>query len=145
MSTKMFVNLPVKDLKRSIEFFTSLGNSFDPRFSNDKGTCMIIGPDSFVMLLVEDFFKTFTPKEITDTRSSTECIICLSADNRGAVDDLINKAVRAGGKTYREKEDHGFMYSHAYSDLDGHLWEVMYMDVDAFMKVQMQGAVNVGP
>lgn len=145
MSTQIFVNLPVKDLNRSVEFFTKLGYTFDARFTNEKATCMIIGEHNYVMLLVEDFFQTFTPKAIADATKTTESIICLSAENREAVDSMIDKAVQAGGKTYRDKEDHGFMYSHAYSDLDGHLWEIMYMDVDAFVQIQNGNAVNVGP
>lgn len=144
MSTKIFVNLPVKDLDRSVEFFTKLGYTFDPRFTNESATCMIIGESNFIMLLVEKFFQTFTPKEIADANKTTESIICLSAESREDVDSLITKAVAAGGKTYRDKEDHGFMYSNAYSDLDGHLWEIMYMDVDAFMDAQSRGADGVG-
>ena len=138
MSTKIFVNLPVNDLNKSVEFFSKLGYTFDSRFASENGTCMIIGENIFVMLLVEKFFKTFTKNEIADTSKTTESIICLSADNREAVDELVNNAVAAGGKIYRDKEDHGFMYSQAYSDLDGHLWEIMYIDVDAFMEMQSQ-------
>ena len=135
MATKIFVNLPVRDLDQSKEFFTSLGYTFNPQFTNDKGACMIISDDIFAMLLKEDFFKTFTPNEIADARKTTECIICLSADSREAVDEMINKAMAAGGTTYNEPQDHGFMYGHSFQDLDGHIWEVMWMD---------PGAVNQG-
>ena len=128
MATKIFVNLPVKDLNKSVDFFTKLGYSFNPQFTNEKATCMIISEDIYVMLLVEKFFKTFTKKEITDASKSTEAIICLSADSKDAVDEMIRKAVSAGAKTPGDKQDNGFMYGHGYEDLDGHLWEIMWMD-----------------
>lgn len=128
MATKIFVNLPVKDLTRSVEFFTKLGYKFNPQFTDEKATCMIVGEDIFVMLLVEEFFKTFIKKEIADTAKTAESIICLSADSREKVDEMVNKAVAAGGTIYKEPQDHGFMYGHAYQDLDGHLWEIMWMD-----------------
>ncbi|HEX8314348.1 MAG TPA: VOC family protein [Flavisolibacter sp.] len=128
MATKIFVNLPVKDLDKSIEFFTKLGYSFNPQFTNEKATCMIISDDIFVMLLSEPFFKTFVPNEIADATKSTESIICLSSESREQVDDLVKKAIEAGGKIYKDPQDHGFMYGHGYQDLDGHLWEIMWMD-----------------
>ena len=131
MATKIFVNLPVKDLNRSVEFFTRLGYKFNPQFTDEKATCMIIGEDIFVMLLVEEFFKSFIKKEIADTTKSTESIICLSADSREKVDEMVKKAVDAGGTIFKEPQDHGFMYGHAYQDLDGHLWEIMWMDPSA--------------
>ena len=135
MATKIFVNLPVKDLTRSVEFFTRLGYKFNPQFTDEKATCMIIAEDIFVMLLIEEFFKSFIKKEIADTTKSTECIICLSADSRENVDEMVNKAVAAGGTIYKEPQDHGFMYGHAYQDLDGHLWEIMWMDPSAINKI----------
>lgn len=134
MGTKIFVNLPVKDLTRSVEFFTRLGYKFNPQFTDEKATCMIIAEDIFVMLLLEEFFKSFIKKEIADTTKSTESIICLSADSREKVDEMVNKAVGAGGTIYKEPQDHGFMYGHAYQDLDGHLWEIMWMDPSAINK-----------
>jgi predicted lactoylglutathione lyase len=131
MKTSIFINLPVKDLNRSVSFFTQLGYSFDPRFTDEKGACMIISDTIFVMLLVETFFKTFTKKEICDAHKNTEAIICLSADSREKVDELVSKAVKAGGTTPSGKQDQGFMYGHGFQDMDGHLWEVMYMDVSA--------------
>jgi predicted lactoylglutathione lyase len=128
MATKIFVNLPVKDLDKSIEFFTKLGYTFNPQFTNEKATCMIISDDIFVMLLCEPFFKTFVPNEIADATKSTESIICLSSESREQVDEMVRKALEAGGQTYKEPQDHGFMYGHGYQDLDGHLWEVMWMD-----------------
>ncbi len=129
MATKIFVNLPVKDLNKSIEFFTQLGFSFNPQFTDEKATCMIIGGDIFVMLLVEDFFKTFTKKELADASKTTESIICLSAESKEKVDEMVSKAIAAGATTPNAKQDQGFMYGHGFQDLDGHLWEVMWMDM----------------
>ncbi|MFC5407824.1 VOC family protein [Larkinella bovis] len=131
MATKIFVNLPVKDLNKSVDFFTKLGYTFNPQFTDEKATCMIISEDIYVMLLVEPFFKSFTKKEVADASKVTESIICLSADSREAVDDVVSKAVAAGGTTPNEKQDQGFMYGHGFEDLDGHLWEVMWMDPSA--------------
>lgn len=128
MATSIFVNLPVKDLNKSIEFFTNLGYSFNPQFTNENATCMIISETIYVMLLVEPFFQSFIKKSICDAKKSTEVLICLSAESREAVDGLVNKAIAAGGTAPHEKQDQGFMYSHAFEDLDGHIWEVMYMD-----------------
>jgi predicted lactoylglutathione lyase len=126
------VNLPVKDLNRSIEFFTKLGYTFNPQFTNENATCMIIAEDISVMLLVETFFKTFTKKEIADATKTTEVLITLSAESKEAVDELVAKAVAAGGTTPNPKQEQDFMYGHGFQDLDGHLWEVMWMDMSAF-------------
>lgn len=134
MATQIYVNLPVKDLGKSIEFFTKLGFSFNQQFTDENATCMIIGEDIFVMLLVEKFFKTFTKKEICDSSKSTEVILCLSAENREKVDEMVKKAVEAGGSAPQLLQDHGWMYGHGFQDIDGHLWEVMYMDVSAMPK-----------
>lgn len=131
MATKIFVNLPVKDLNRSVAFFTKLGYKFNPQFTDENATCMIVSEDIFIMLLVEKFFKTFTKKEITDATKSTEAIIALSTDSKEKVDEMVRKAVEAGGTTPNEKQDQGFMYVHGYQDLDGHLWEIMWMDPSA--------------
>ncbi len=128
MATKIFVNLPVKNLNRSVEFFTQLGFTFNPQFTDENATCMIVGEDSFVMLLVEKFFKTFTNKEIADASRSTEVIIALSSDSREKVDQMANQAIKAGATTTSEPKDQGFMYQRNFQDLDGHLWEVVYMD-----------------
>jgi uncharacterized protein len=132
MSTKIFVNLPVKDLDRTVAFFTALGFRFNPQFTNEKATCMIISEEAFVMLLVEPFFKGFTPRPIADATKTTEVLLCLSADSRDEVDQMVAKALAAGGKTPNPPQDHGFMYQHGFEDLDGHLWEVAYMDMTAF-------------
>ena len=131
MTTQMFLNLPVKNLNRSVEFFTQLGYTFNPNFTNENATCMIINNDIFVLLLVEKFFQTFTEKQICDTTKNTEAIIALSCASRAEVDVMVRKAVAAGGTTPRKPVDHGFMYSHGYDDLDGHIWEVFYMEPGA--------------
>jgi predicted lactoylglutathione lyase len=128
MATKIFVNLPVKDLNRSIAFFTKLKYTFNPQFTDENATCMIIGEDIYAMLLVEKFFKTFTPKTIPDAGKSTEVILALSADSRQEVDEMIARVLGAGGKESREIQDLGFMYSRGFEDPDGHLWEIFYMD-----------------
>lgn len=128
MTTKIFVNLPVKDLNRAIEFFTKLGFKFNPQFTDKNATCMIISEDIFVMLLVEEFFKTFTKKEICNTSKNIEAIIALSAESRENVDEMINKAIEAGGIEPRKPQDHGWMYDRAFEDIDGHLWEIIYMN-----------------
>jgi uncharacterized protein len=134
MTTKIFVNLPVKDLNKTIEFFTNLGFRFNPQFTDENATCMIVGEDIFVMLLVEKFFKTFTKREICDTSKNTEVIVALSSESREKVDQMINKAIEAGGIEYREPQDHGWMYGRSFEDIDGHLWEIIYMDESALKK-----------
>ena len=131
MPTKIFVNLPVKNLDKSIEFFTRLGFSFNQQFTDDTATCMIVTDDIFVMLLTEEKFKTFTPKDICDANKCTEVLVCLSLESRANVDDRVRKAVVAGGTTYNKPQDHGFMYGHGFQDLDGHIWEVIYMEPGA--------------
>ena len=128
MASQMFVNLPVKDLKRSVDFFTALGFSFNPQFTDDNATCMIVSDHNFVMLLVESFFQSFTPKPISDARRQTEVLVAISCDSRGAVDEIIAKAVAAGATMPKPPQDLGFMYQHGFEDLDGHQWEFFYMD-----------------
>ncbi|MDD5268975.1 MAG: VOC family protein [Methylococcales bacterium] len=131
MATKIFVNLPVKNLNKSIEFFTQLGYTFNPQFTDETATCMIVSEDIFVMLLTEAKFKTFTPKAICDATKYTEVLVCLSSGSRKEVDEMVCKAVAAGGATYNEPQDHGFMYGHGFQDLDGHIWELIYMEPNA--------------
>ncbi len=131
MATKIFVNLPVKDLNASIAFFTRLGYSFNQQFTDETATCMVISEDIYAMLLTHEKFKMFTPKEICDATKSSEVLIALSCESREQVDELVAKAVAAGGSTYSKPQDHGFMYAHGYQDLDGHIWEVMWMDPSA--------------
>jgi len=127
MAQQIFVNLPVKDLKRSVSFFTSLGYAFNPQFTDENATCMIVGENLFVMLLVEKFFGSFTSKAIVDTSKATEVLTCVSCSSKAQVDELVSKARAAGGKVPRQPQDHGFMYGHGYEDLDGHTWELVYM------------------
>jgi len=129
MSTQIFVNLPVKDLSKSIAFFTKLGFSFNAQFTNDDATSMIVADNIFVMLLVEPFFKKFTQKEIADSKKTTEVILCLSAESREKVDEMVKLAIEAGGSAPTERQDHGWMYQHGFEDIDGHLWEIAYMDM----------------
>ncbi|GAA0688684.1 VOC family protein [Kitasatospora atroaurantiaca] len=128
MATKIFVNLPVKDLARSIEFFTKLGFTFNQQFTDENAGCLVIGDDIFAMLLVEPFFKNFTKKEIADATTSTEAIVALGVESRQRVDELVDKAFAAGARPSNETSDQGFMYGRSFQDLDGHLWEVLYMD-----------------
>lgn len=131
MATQIFVNLPVKDLKRSVDFFTKLGYTFNPQFTDENATCMIIGENIYAMLLVEPYFKSFIKKDVCDAGKYAEAIIALSTENREQVDEMVRKAVAAGATTPSEAKDYGFMYQHGYQDLDGHLWEVFYMDANA--------------
>ena len=128
---QIYVNLPVKDLPASRRFFDALGYSFNPAFSNDKGACMVVSEHIYVMLLTEQFFATFTKKPVADAKKSTEVLICLSRDSREAVDEMVRKAVAAGGSTYNDPQDYGFMYSHGFQDPDGHIWELTHMDPSA--------------
>ena len=128
MATKIFVNLPVKDLPKSKEFFGKLGFSFNPQLTDDKAACLVIGDNIFAMLLTEPFFKTFTKKDIADASTSTEAIIALDAQSKQQVDEMVKKAIDAGGSIYRDAEDHGWMYGKSFADLDGHQWEILYMD-----------------
>jgi predicted lactoylglutathione lyase len=128
MHKQIFVNLPVKNLARSRTFFSSLGFEFNPQFSNDDGACMVIGENIFAMLLTEPFFRGFTTKPIADAREATEVLTCLSCESRDEVDALVAKAIAAGGRAPNPKQDHGFMYGHGFEDLDGHLWELAWMD-----------------
>jgi len=127
----IFVNLPVKDLNRSVEFFTKLGYTFNAEFTDENATCMVISDTIYVMLLVEPFFKTFTNKEIVDTSKTVEVSIFLSADSRAHVDEMLAKALAAGAVEPKEPQDMGFMYGRDFEDLDGHAWSYMYMEPSA--------------
>ncbi len=128
MSHKIFVNLPVEDLAQSIEFFRQLGFEFNPQFTDETATCMIVSDEAFVMLLVESRFKDFTSKDICDSSSQAEAIFALSADTREEVDELVDKAVAAGGQLANDPIDEGVMYGRSFDDIDGHSWEVFWMD-----------------
>lgn len=129
MPSKIFVNLPVKNLNRSIDFFTHLGFSFNPQFTDDKAACLIINEGNiYAMLLAEEMFKVFTRKEIADATKTTEVLIALDAESMDEVKALVAKAVEAGGSVYAEPMDYGWMYQHSFADPDGHQWELLYMD-----------------
>ena len=125
---KMFVNLGIESLDRSVEFFTKLGFEFDPRFTDETATCMLVGEDAYAMLVVADRFREFTKKEIADARTHAEALVALSAESREAVDELADKAIAAGGSPGADPQDHGFMYGRSFLDPDGHQWEVFWMD-----------------
>lgn len=127
MNKQIFVNLPVKDLERSKTFFSSLGFSFNAQFTNEQGACMIVSDDIYVMLLAEKFFQTFTTKRVANAREVTEVLTCLSCESRAQVDELVAKAISAGGTAPRAPQDHGFMYGHGFEDPDGHIWELVHM------------------
>ena len=128
MARKIFVNLPVQDLKISMNFFSSLGFNFNQQFSDDTAACMIITEDIYAMLLTHAKFKEFTPNPICEATKNTEVLVCLSCDSRAAVDETVRKAIAGGGKTYNQPQDHGFMYGHGFQDPDGHIWELIYME-----------------
>lgn len=129
MATKVFINLPVRDLGQSMAFFEQLGFSFNPQFTDEKAAGMVISDSIFVMLLTEAYFQTFTRKELCDARKSTEVLIALDAASRDEVKQMIGKAESLGAHIYDEAKDHGWMYQHSFADLDGHQWELVYMDM----------------
>lgn len=128
MSRMIFVNLPVSDLRRSVEFWKGLGFDFNPQFTDDKAACLIVSDLACVMLLSEGFFSSFTAKEVADPSRQVETILAISAESREEVDRLTDTALAAGGTAANDAQDEGFMYSRSFHDPDGHLWEVLYMD-----------------
>jgi predicted lactoylglutathione lyase len=131
MATQIFVNLPVKDLSKSKMLFEKIGFSFDPKFTNEEAACLILGENIYAMLLVEDFFRTFMKKEITDTSRTAEVINAFSVESKEKVNEIADKALAAGAEEYSEPQDHGWMYSRSFQDIDGHLWEVLFADPTA--------------
>ena len=131
MFRQIFVNLPIEDMARSQAFFKTLGLTFNPRFTNEQGACLEIGENFYAMLLVKPFFQGFTKLPISDAKKATEVLIALSVDSRAQVDEVVTKAVAAGATTPNAPMDHGFMYQHGFADLDGHQWEVFWMDMSA--------------
>jgi predicted lactoylglutathione lyase len=131
MAKKIFVNLPVKDLRRSVDFFGKLGFTFNAQFTDETAACMVVSEDIYVMLLTQNKFQTFTPKQICDATKSTEVLVCLSSASRDEVNEMVRKAVAAGGTTYKEPQDYGFMYGCGFQDLDGHIWELVFMEPSA--------------
>jgi predicted lactoylglutathione lyase len=128
MPNKIFVNLPIESLNRSVEFFGQLGFTFNKQFTDENATCMVISEDIYAMLLVKPFFKTFINNEIADAHQTTGAILALSVDSRAEVDALADKALKAGAKAPKPPQDHGFMYQRSFKDLDGHHWEIFWMD-----------------
>ncbi|CAD6543003.1 hypothetical protein LMG28727_04093 [Paraburkholderia kirstenboschensis] len=131
MHKQIFVNLAVDKLERSKAFFSALGFNFDPQFTNDQAACLILGENLYAMLLVKNLFKSFTRKSLCDPKESTEALVGLSCESRGEVDALVAKALAAGGTAPRAPQDYGFMYGHGFEDIDGHIWELIYMDPNA--------------
>lgn len=130
MATQIFVNLPVKDLKKSIEFFTKLGYTFNQQFTDESATCMIISDTIYAMLITEERFKTFTSKQVSDATKTTEVLLALSVDSREDVNEHVDKALQAGATIALPPADHGFMFTRSYNDLDGHIWEIFHMNPD---------------
>ena len=128
---KIFVNLPVRDLKRSMAFFGKLGFEFNPQFTDESAACMIVSEEAFVMLLTEPRFKDFTKNELCDTRTHTEGLFAFSCESRAEVDRMVSTAIEGGGKHAMPVMDMGFMYGWSFYDLDGHHWELVYMDMSA--------------
>jgi uncharacterized protein len=127
MHSEIYVNLPVKDLRRSVEFFRKLGYTFNAQFTDENATCMELGGNLYCMLLTEKFFSSFTSKGICDTAKATETLTCVACGSKTQVDELVAKARAAGARVPRDAQDHGFMYAHGYEDLDGHTWELVHM------------------
>jgi uncharacterized protein len=129
--TKIFLNLPVADLPAAKAFYEAIGATNNPMFTDETAACMVFSDVIHVMLLTHDKFAQFTPRKIADARERSEILICISADSREAVDDITERALAAGGREPRDKQDHGFMYGRSFEDLDGHIWEPMWMDMAA--------------
>lgn len=127
----IFVNLPVADLARATAFYEAIGFTLNPAFSDEKASCMVLSDRIYVMLLTREYFATFTPRPVADARAGTEVLLCISTSGRGEVDHLVTRALAAGGNEMREVQDLGFMYSRSFEDPDGHVWEPMFMDMEA--------------
>jgi predicted lactoylglutathione lyase len=131
MSRKIFVNLPVKDLKKSMEFFGGLGFTFNPQFTDDNAACMVITEEIHSMLLTHPHFEGFSPHPICDAKQMTEVLIAVEFDSREEVDRVVEKAVSSGGREFNDPQEYPFMYSRAFQDLDGHVWEILWLDPTA--------------
>lgn len=129
MNRKLFINLAASDLKASTDFFLQLGFSFYPQFSDDTASCIVLSDDLYLMLLTNEKFVSFSPNPLINSHQQTEVLNCLSCHSKAEVDELVQKAVKVGGKTYNQPQDHGFMYAHGFQDLDGHVWELVYMEM----------------
>lgn len=136
----IFVNLPVTDLDRSVAFYEAIGARKDPRFSDATAAGMILSETIHVMLLTHDKYRQFTTKEIADTHATSAALLCVSEESRAAVDATADKAVEAGARVTEPAQDYGFMYGRSFEDPDGHAWQVMWMDLEAFLKATGQSA-----
>jgi predicted lactoylglutathione lyase len=132
MAQKIFVNLPVKDVNKSAEFFKQLGYTINPKYSDETAVSVVISEEIYAMLLIESKFSEFTPRQVADTSKTTEVITCLSAESKDEVNKLVDKAIKAGGTETRPPQDYGFMYGRSFNDLDGHIWEIVWMDESGF-------------
>jgi predicted lactoylglutathione lyase len=131
---KIFVNLPVKDLKKSMSFYEAIGFKNNPQFTDNTAACMVVSEEIYVMILTHEKFKSFTPKQIADATKSSEVLNSLSYDSRDEVNEIVARAAAAGGTKYAEAKDYGFMYQHGFQDPDGHIWEVFWMDPKTVQK-----------
>ncbi len=134
MATKIFINLPVADLKKSMDFYTQIGFTNNPQFTDATAACMVLSEEIFVMLLTHAKFSEFTKKKIADSKTTAAVINCLSLESAQAVNEFLTKVLDAGGTEPIEAKDYGFMQQRSFEDLDGHLWEVLYMDLTKFQK-----------
>jgi hypothetical protein len=134
MMTKIFVNLPVEDLDKSKAFFGKLGYRFNPQFTDETAACMVIADDIYTMLLTKAKFQEFTKKPIADATQTTEVLTCLSVDSKAKVDEILDAALAAGATEARDPMDYGFMYGRSFNDLDGHIWEIIWMDPQSIQK-----------
>ena len=135
MTTKIFVNLPVEDLEKSKAFFAKLGYRFNPQFTDETAACMVITDDIYAMLLTKAKFQEFTKKSVADATKTTEVLTCLSVDSKAKVDEMLDTALEAGATEARDPMDYGFMYGRSFNDLDGHIWENIWMDPQALQQV----------
>jgi predicted lactoylglutathione lyase len=140
MPKMIFVNLPVTDLERATAFYEAIGATKNPQFSDETASCMVFSDTIFVMLLTHDKFRQFTPKAVADSRSVSEVLLCLTADSREDVDDMVGKAAAGGRLDPSPKQDYGFMYLRSFEDPDGHIWEVNWMDIEAATKAGGEAA-----
>jgi uncharacterized protein len=131
MASQIFLNLPVKNLDASVAFFTKMGYTFNAQFTSADATCMIVNEHIYVMLLVNKYFKTFVTKKIADAHKTVQMLVGLSFDSKDDVNKMVDAAVAAGAVEARDPLDHGFMYTRAFNDLDGHIWEMFWMDSSA--------------
>jgi predicted lactoylglutathione lyase len=144
MPRKLFVNIGVEDLDRSVAFFTGLGFEFDPRFTDETATCMLVGEDAYFMLLTREKLDAFRTKPYADPETSSQALFAISAESREAVDELVDRALELGGSPAGQPQDHGFMYGHSFHDPDGHHWEVFWMDMAAAEEAATAGAAQAG-